>query len=104
ARSALHEVLEEYTALFDKVQDEFFKERLADVRDVVGRIMAQLSLSDCPAPCVATEHDVILVAPEILPSQAVMLTKLKVIGIITESGGTTGHAAILARSMGIPSA
>ena len=44
AQTALHAVLEEYTALFDKIQDEFFKERLADVRDVVGRIMAQLSL------------------------------------------------------------
>ena len=104
ARTALHDVLEEYTALFDKIQDEFFKERLADVRDVVGRIMAQLSLSDCPAPCIDSEGPVILVAPEILPSQAAMLAKLNVLGIVTEAGGTTGHAAILARSMGIPSA
>ena len=104
ARTALHGALEEYTALFDKVEDEFFKERLADLRDVVGRITAQLSLSDCPAPCIATEGPVVLMAPEILPSQAVMLTRFNVIGIITESGGTTGHAAILARSMGIPAA
>lgn len=43
-----------------------------------------------------------MVAPEILPSQALTLKKLKVAGIITEQGGTTGHAAILARSLGIP--
>ena len=43
------------------------------------------------------------VAPEILPSQALLLERLCVVGIITETGGSTGHAAILARSMGIPS-
>jgi phosphoenolpyruvate-protein phosphotransferase len=105
ARTALHEVLDEYTALFNQIQDEFFRERLADVRDVVGRVMAQLALTDtmgqCP-PC--AEGPVILVAPEILPSQAFLLSRFDVVGIITESGGTTGHAAILARSMGIPSA
>jgi phosphoenolpyruvate-protein phosphotransferase len=105
ARTALHEVLDDYTALFNQIQDEFFRERLADVRDVVGRVMAQLALTDyagqCP-PC--AEGPVILVAPEILPSQALLLGKFEVVGIITEAGGTTGHAAILARSMGIPSA
>ena len=45
----------------------------------------------------------ILVAPEILPSQALSFQKLKIAGIITETGGATGHAAILARSLGIPS-
>ncbi len=105
ARTALHEVLDEYSALFNQIQDEFFKERLADVRDVVGRVMAQLALSDSLGQCLpCVEGPVILVAPEILPSQAVLLTKFSVVGIITEAGGSTGHAAILARSMGIPSA
>ncbi|HKM55099.1 MAG TPA: phosphoenolpyruvate--protein phosphotransferase, partial [Isosphaeraceae bacterium] len=45
---------------------------------------------------------VIIVAPEILPSQAMMFDRLHVAGIITETGGATGHAAILARSLGIP--
>jgi phosphoenolpyruvate-protein phosphotransferase (PTS system enzyme I) len=104
ARTALHEVLDEYSNLFNQIQDEFFKERLADVRDVVGRVMAQLALSDGTTHCPPSEGPVILVAPEILPSQAVLLTKFDVIGIITEAGGSTGHAAILARSMGIASA
>src|SRR5262249_7526195 len=42
APSALHDVLDEYTALFAQIQDEYLKERMADLRDVVGRIMAQL--------------------------------------------------------------
>jgi phosphotransferase system enzyme I (PtsI) len=104
ARSALHAVLDEYSALFNKIQDEFFKERLADVRDVVGRVMAQLAVGDGTAHCPKSGEPVILVAPEILPSQALLLEKFNVIGIITEAGGSTGHAAILARSMGIPSA
>jgi phosphoenolpyruvate-protein phosphotransferase (PTS system enzyme I) len=104
ARSALHEVLDEYATLFNQIQDEYFKERLADVRDVVGRVMAQLALSESSAHSPHSDEAVILVAPEILPSQALLLKKFNVIGIITEAGGSTGHAAILARSMGIPSA
>src|SRR5438874_10166852 len=39
ARTALHELLDEYTALFDKIQDEYLKERMADIRDVVTRVI-----------------------------------------------------------------
>ena len=59
--------------------------------------------TDGPAHAALGEEPVILVAPEILPSQALLLSKFKVVGVITESGGSTGHAAILARSLGIPS-
>src|SRR5690348_6954820 len=44
ARTALQEVLEEYTALFEQIPDEYLKERLTDLRDVVGRVQAQLAL------------------------------------------------------------
>ncbi|MBI3821161.1 MAG: phosphoenolpyruvate--protein phosphotransferase, partial [Planctomycetes bacterium] len=102
ARSALHELLDEYTTLFEKIQDEYLKERMADIRDVVSRIITHLSLDEKPA-CLSGEEPIIIVAPEILPSQAMMLEKLRVVGIITEAGGSTGHAAILARALGIPS-
>lgn len=102
ARSALHEVLDEYTKLFAKIEDAYLKERMADIRDVIGRIIGHLSLSEV-TQCLKSEESVILVAPEILPSQALLLDKFKVVGIITEAGGSTGHAAILARSLGIPS-
>ena len=102
ARSALHEALDEYTALFSRIQDEYIKERMDDIRDVFGRILAQLALQESK-PIVASEEAVILVAPEVLPSQALAFQNLKIAGIITETGGTTGHAAILARSRGIPS-
>lgn len=104
ARTALHEVLEEYSALFAHIKDEYLRERMTDIRDVVGRVMAQLALHtpENKVP-VGGEEQVIVVAPEILPSQALALKRLKVAGIITEMGGSTGHAAILARSLGIPS-
>ena len=102
ARTALHETLDEYTLLFEKIEDEYLKERMADIRDVVQRIMAHLALHETPAH-IATDTPIILVEPEILPSQAMVLEKLKVVGIVTETGGGTGHAAILARALGIPS-
>src|SRR5262249_7016499 len=120
AGTALHDTLEEYTALFARIPDEYLQERMADIRDVIGRILAQLALRDRPAVLPLTEP-VILVAPEILPSQALSLmarpttpckspscagkeapSTMQVAGIITEAGGATGHAAILARSLGIP--
>jgi phosphoenolpyruvate-protein phosphotransferase (PTS system enzyme I) len=102
SRTALHELIDEYAQLFEKIQDGYLKERMADIRDVVTRIIAHLSLEEAPTG-ITSEEPVILVAPEILPSQAVLLEKFKVAGIITEAGGSTGHAAILARSLGIPS-
>ena len=101
ARSALHEVLAEYTELYAQIQDEYLKERMADIRDVIGRIIAQLALEE--GKCVIDVNEpVVIVAHEILPSQAMSFERLPVAGIITETGGTTGHAAILARSLGIP--
>jgi phosphotransferase system enzyme I (PtsI) len=102
ARTALQDLLDEYTLLFEKIQDEYLKERMADIRDVVTRIVAHLSMHEAPH-CLAGGEPVILVAAEILPSQAALLEKFNAAGIITEAGGSTGHAAILARSLGIPS-
>src|SRR4051794_6673307 len=101
AGTALQATLDEYTGLFVQIPDEYIRERLADVRDVVGRVMAHLTLQQCP-DCLKADEPVVLAAPEILPSQAVMFERLPVAGIMTETGGTTGHAAILARSLGIP--
>ena len=101
ARTALQDTLDEYTALFGKIADEYLRERLADLRDVVGQVITHLSARDQAAQIPLAEK-VVLIAAEILPSQAVMFERLPVAGIATEAGGTTGHAAILARSLSIP--
>jgi phosphoenolpyruvate-protein phosphotransferase len=101
ARSALQEALDEYTAIFSQIPDEYLKERIADLRDIIGRIASHLALN-APGRLVNVNEPVVVVATEILPSQAMTFDRLHVAGIITESGGTSGHAAILARSLGIP--
>ena len=57
---------------------------------------------DTQQTTLAVREPVILVAPEILPSQAAMIDRRWVCGILTETGAATGHAAILARALGIP--
>jgi phosphoenolpyruvate-protein phosphotransferase (PTS system enzyme I) len=101
AATALHDVLDEYTALLDKIPDQYLRERMADIRDVAGRVLGHLSAHDGWHKF-DVDESVIIVAPEILPSQALTFNRLKVAGILTEQGGATGHAAILARSLGIP--
>ena len=101
AATALQEVVEEYAGLLARIPDQYIRERMADFRDVAGRVLGQLSLH-AKQQKIEVDEAVIIVAPEILPSQALAFDRLQVAGIITESGGTTGHAAILARSMGIP--
>jgi phosphoenolpyruvate-protein phosphotransferase len=102
AHTALQEVLDEYASLFANIEDDYLRERLADLRDVVGRIQAQLALQGTQQTLLDANEPVIVVAPEILPSQALAFERIQVAGILTEGGGATGHAAILARSLGIP--
>ena len=99
--AALEHVLGEYTALFTRMDDEYLRERLVDVRDVIIRLSGHLS------PILAHDPEgingpLILVASELLPSQVVALGKREVAGIVTQTGGQTSHAAILARSRGVP--
>lgn len=101
AQSALHRLLDEYTALFSRTKDEYLKERLNDVRDVVVRLSAYLSNILQPSSH-ALEGHVIVVADELLPSHVVALGDKDVHGIVTQSGSQTSHAAIVARSRGIP--
>ncbi|HTQ39863.1 MAG TPA: phosphoenolpyruvate--protein phosphotransferase [Pirellulales bacterium] len=102
APAALHNVLNEYTSLFARTKDEYIKERLTDVRDVAVRLSGHLSemLQKKNKPPVS--GPLILIADELLPSQVVMLGDREVHGIVTQAGGETSHAAILARSRGIP--
>ena len=106
AHSALNEVVKGYAALFAQLEQEHFRERLADLRDVVARIAMHLTGNRTGAGLMAeladTKEPVILVAHELLPSQAMSLNDIPIAAIVTEIGGTTSHTAILSRSRGIP--
>src|SRR5262249_10197067 len=107
ALSALQTVMQTYAAQFARIEQDYFRERMSDVRDVILRIGSHLTRK--PAVHVNGsgesrngDETVILGAHEILPSQAMSLGELPIAGIVTEVGGSTSHAAILARSRGIP--
>ncbi len=98
---ALNQVLQEYTSLFARTKDSYIRDRLTDLRDVTLRISGHLS--DVLQPEIkALNEPLILVADELLPSHVVFLGNREVAGIATQAGGQTSHAAILARSRGIP--
>ncbi len=107
APAALQRLLGEYTDLFAYTTDEFLKERLADIRDVIIRIAGHLNEAERNEQATADDAALegepnILVAGELVPSHVFMLGDRDVVGIVTETGGRTSHAAILARSRGIP--
>lgn len=101
APAALHRLVQEYTELLSATSDAYLKDRVNDVRDVVVRLSAHLS--DVPKQRGATlTPPLIVVADELLPSHVVALGDVDVCGIVTQAGSQTSHAAILARSRGIP--
>jgi phosphoenolpyruvate-protein phosphotransferase (PTS system enzyme I) len=117
ALSALQVVMNGYAAQLGRSQQELFRDRMTDIRDVILRIESHLNRKKLGHADQAGEprngeasngearngdESVILVAHEILPSQAMSLGDLPIAGIVTELGGSTSHAAILARSRGIP--
>ena len=99
--AALHRLLGEYTALFTKTNDAYLQERLNDVRDVVIRLSGYLSDVLRPEQ-ESIDGPLIVVTDELLPSQVVALGDIDVRGIVTQCGSQTSHAAIVARSRGIP--
>jgi phosphoenolpyruvate-protein phosphotransferase (PTS system enzyme I) len=107
ALAALQSVMQGYAAQFARIEQDFFRERMADVRDVILQIGSHLTRkpvahTDPAGDSRNGDESVILVAHELLPSQAMSLGELPIAGIVTEVGGSTSHAAILARSRGIP--
>ena len=103
AAAALSRLLDEYTVIFTKTNDAYLKERLQDIRDVVIRLSGHLSDVLKPdADPDLIKGPLIVIADELLPSQVVALGDMEVDGIVTQRGSQTSHAAIVARSRGIP--
>ncbi len=100
-QAALHKILNDYTSLFARTRDQYLKERLNDVRDVVVRLSAHLTEVNNIEQLVL-KGPLIIAADELLPSQAVALGETEVAAIVTQCGSQTSHAAIIARSRGIP--
>jgi phosphotransferase system enzyme I (PtsI) len=101
SESALSEVHARYLKIFDAIGDEYFKQRQSDVADVLAKIYRNLA-SEAEAPVLDTREK-ILVAHDLLPSEAALrLSQGNVLAVALDMGGQTSHAAILARSLNIP--
>jgi phosphotransferase system enzyme I (PtsI) len=83
------------------MDDPYFKERAADIVDVKKRILSNLLGINLP-DIMSINQEVILVAHDLTPSETALLDRRFVKGFITEIGGRTSHAAIMARTMEIP--
>jgi phosphoenolpyruvate-protein phosphotransferase (PTS system enzyme I) len=100
-QAALAKLLDHYQAMLERNTDALFQDRLADIRDVVMRLTSHLSEALQEESGVFA-GPVIVVAHELLPSQALMMGDRMIHGIVNQAGGQTSHAAIIARSRGIP--
>ncbi|MED1947698.1 MULTISPECIES: phosphoenolpyruvate--protein phosphotransferase [Brevibacillus] len=100
ASAAVSQVADQFIALFESMDDAYMKERADDIRDVSRRLIRNISGSDTVISY--PEEPFILVAWDVTPSETLQLPLQHVRGIVTAKGGATSHAAILARSLGIP--
>ncbi|HDU3535631.1 TPA: phosphoenolpyruvate-protein phosphotransferase PtsI [Klebsiella variicola] len=101
ADAAANEVIEGQATALEELDDEYLKERAADVRDIGKRLLRNilgLSIIDLSA----IQDEVILVAADLTPSETAQLNLKKVLGFITDAGGRTSHTSIMARSLELP--
>jgi phosphotransferase system enzyme I (PtsI) len=100
ATAAVLSQIKKYEEVFFKMGDTYLKERILDIRDIGKRLIESLIGPlefDCPF-----KEAVIVAGLELTPKDTVQIKKERVLAFITEQGGRESHAAILARSMGIP--
>ena len=101
AEKALHDTAEEYAAVFEMMEDEYMRERAADLKDIRNRLMRKLK--NLPETDLSgIREKVILVAKDLAPSDTAKLDLNFVQGFITEGGGVTSHVAIMAKNLGLP--
>ncbi|MBI4249496.1 MAG: phosphoenolpyruvate--protein phosphotransferase [Elusimicrobia bacterium] len=101
AEFALSEALEAVNQAFEKIEDEFFRERRHDVFDVGKRLLSHL-MRRGKKPLSAVEVPSIVVAHNLLPSDTLQLKDARALGFATDLGGKSSHTAILAQSLELP--
>lgn len=89
-----------FSAMFAQMDDEYFKARAMDVKDISERVIAILT-GNTSDPNILSEP-AIIVAKDLAPSETVQMDKSKLLGFVTKLGSSNSHTAILARTMNIP--
>ncbi|MGY2642653.1 phosphoenolpyruvate--protein phosphotransferase [Bacillus inaquosorum] len=101
AEFALKETSSMFVSMFESMDNEYMKERAADIRDVTKRVTGHLLGVEIPNPSMISE-EVIIIAEDLTPSDTAQLNREFVKGFTTDIGGRTSHSAIMARSLEIP--
>lgn len=95
-------VREKFLKIFEKIEDEYIRERVYDICDVINRIQKKISNFQPPVPPQKGEQNMVLVAYDLLPSEIPPFFELKGLkGIVLQGGSKTAHSIILAKSLGI---
>ncbi len=89
-----------FAEMFSNMEEEYFKARAIDVKDITNRVISVLCGNDKAEE--SEEEPAIIVADDLAPSETVQLDKSKLLAFVTRHGSANSHTAILARTMGIP--
>lgn len=101
AEWAISEVQEELEARFESFENEYLRDRGEDVKDVVDSLLKNL-MGIAHHDLSEIDHDVIVLAEDLTPSDAVQFNRKPIVGFATETGGRTSHTSIIAKSIFIP--
>jgi phosphotransferase system enzyme I (PtsI) len=110
AEWALVTQIDELSAQFDEIEDEYLRERKQDIQQVAERVLKVLmgtALSTPPAPPVGEDQyqpQMVVVAHDISPADMLAFRDRSFVGFVTDVGGQNSHTAIVARSLDIPAA
>lgn len=101
AEYAVKETIEMFSAIFEQMENEYMRERAADVKDIGNRLInVLLGISD--NSLAAIDGECIIVTKDLTPSDTAQMDTQKVLGFVTDMGGRTSHSAIMARTLEIP--
>lgn len=101
AAAALSEVANNFVTIFESMDNEYMRERAADIKDVSKRVLSHILGVTLPNPTLIDEP-VVIIAEDLTPSDTAQLNKAFVQGFATNIGGRTSHSAIMSRSLEIP--
>ena len=100
AEYAVHVTADNYSAVFLAIDDDYMRQRAADIRDVSERLTSVLSGNKTELSSLS--EPVLIFAEDLAPSETVQMDKEKILAFVTAGGSVNSHTAILARTMGIP--
>ena len=97
---AINEIKEMFVAMFESMDNEYMRERAADIKDVTNRVLRHI-LGIKVVDLAGLDEEVVLIAHDLTPSDTATMNKNMVLGFLTDIGGRTSHTAIMARTLEI---